>query len=364
MRDPKTGRVCKKGQQGNWYYLFYISGQRYYRRIYEATTKQQAWIVASNAQAAAFNGTYGKKTGQADFVQFIQEEYLNWSREHKRSWKQDEHYAKIICDYFRGKTFADITAKTIERYKDHRREGITRRGTKRNPNTVNREMGQLSKIFSLAKKRGHCEANPCRDVDRYKVRAGRKRVLTEDEEARILAAMVGKYAKLKPAYVIALNTGLRLGELFKLEWRDIDFEKDLIRLRPETTKSGIEGVAYINDATRLALLEQRAESSVNKEDRVFGFSKNYAGRLFSELCVSLGLEDVSFHPLRHTFATRLGEDDAPAPVHQELMRHQSYDQTLHYTHLPSEKMVDHVKRLEKRSVYLRQISEQRSKDAE
>ena len=356
MRDPKTGRKCKKGQKGNWYFLFYLNGIRYYRRIYEARSRTQAWAIATKTYNEVFNGTYGKKTGQSDFVKFVRDDYLKWSRENKKSWNQDEHYSKIICSFFQGKKFADITPKLIERFKDQRRSGITRLGTQRNPNTVNREMAQLSKIFSLAKKRGYCDENPCKDVDRFRVRSRRERVLSDDEETRIMTLLNGKYAKLKPVFILALNTGMRRGEIFSIDWEDVDFQKNEIKLWAENTKNGKAHLVLMNAAARLSLIEWKSEAD-KVSGKIFRYSKSYAAMLFSEVCKKLDIQDVTLHTLRHTFASRLGEGETPLYVSRELMGHQSDSQTLHYTHLPVEMMREHVKRLENRSAYLRGVSD-------
>ena len=120
----------------------------------------------------------------------MREVYLPWSKANKRSWHHDSRYCEVICAYFANRTFGDITPMLIEHFKKHRREGITQRGTTRNMATVNRELAQLSKIFSLAVDNGYCKTNPCRKVRRFRVDNRRERVLGS-EETDLLAVLTG-----------------------------------------------------------------------------------------------------------------------------------------------------------------------------
>src|SRR5262249_49844196 len=137
FKRDKFGRTIPKAKrnkvQGVWYYDFTdTDGVRHRKNIPEAVTEQQAKLAEAAARTEVFKGKYGQKTGRANFEKFVRDIYLPWSREHKRSFKQDEYYAEIICDCFRGKTFADISPILIEKFKRQRREGITTRGEKRN----------------------------------------------------------------------------------------------------------------------------------------------------------------------------------------------------------------------------------------
>jgi integrase len=73
----------------------------------------------------------------------------------------------------------------------------------------------LSSIFSMAMRKPHrlTSENPCREVTKLKEENQRNRYLTADEEDRLLAACVGDRAHLRPIIIMALNTGMRRGEI-------------------------------------------------------------------------------------------------------------------------------------------------------
>src|SRR5262249_2996680 len=224
-RDPKTGRKCKKGQRGVWYYYFTI-GRRYRAAIPEATNKRQALIAEANAKAAVFNGTYGRKEGgKARFDNFILGEYLDWAKQKKKSWRFDNWLAPQLAEYFKGKRFCDVTPKALEHYRDHRLSEITVRGSMRNGNSVCRELAMISKAFALAIKKGYCETNPCAKVDWPHQPNRRDRTLSDEEEELILSHMTGRYERLRVPFLTALYVGCRRGEMFMLDWNDIDFER-------------------------------------------------------------------------------------------------------------------------------------------
>src|SRR5439155_8639989 len=95
-------------------------------------------------------------------------------------------------------------------------------------------------LISRSAKAGFCEI-PCVAVtplisiaDERK----RERILTRDEELRLLAACENRYQKhLRPILICALDTGMRRGEIFGLKWSDVDFEERILTIRPFNTKT-------------------------------------------------------------------------------------------------------------------------------
>ena len=153
-RDPKTGRKCKKGQRGRWYYYFTIDGHSVWTSVIPAATnKKEAQVAEAKARAEIFEGTYAprKKLARQSFPiscgskKNRQVNIWTGQKENKKSWRFDKTYAHVIAGYFKGKQFREITQKMIEQYRDHRLAQDTYRGDKRNRNSVRREMALLSR---------------------------------------------------------------------------------------------------------------------------------------------------------------------------------------------------------------------------
>lgn len=324
-----------------------INGRRYRGAIPEATTKRQAELVENQKRIEVFEGRYGKPTGQGLLEDFIKDVYLPWSKQHKKSHYHDQKYAVVICEFFRGMAFRDITAWTIEQFKRKRSEGITERGEKRAKSTVNRELAQLSSIFSLAVDYGYCEDNPCRRVRLYKVYSRRERVISEEEERRLLAALTGRHEELRPIIILALHTGMRRNEILKLKWTDVDFMANEIRLAEGSTKSGKGRTLPMTDLVRETMLGLREAG--DGTGRIFtgrGYSSGTITNRIARLCDRLGMPDVTLHTLRHTFASRLEERNVNPFLVRDLLGHSTLRMTGHYTHSQPDALREAVKKLE------------------
>jgi putative transposase len=74
---------------------------------------------------------------------------------------------KALKEYFEGKTLREISAQSVEKFKNDRMNTPTKKGTARQPATVNRELTLLSSAYSLAVKYDKAESNPCSKVDLF-----------------------------------------------------------------------------------------------------------------------------------------------------------------------------------------------------
>lgn len=325
-----------KKNRNSWFYKFTIRGVTYKRSIPEARTQRQAEQVERQARQAVFEGRYGKQAGAESFTKFVNEVYIPWAKVNKRSWYHDTRYALIICEFFKGKTFGDISPIFVEHFKRHRRDGLTRRGTARNMATVNRELAQLSKIFSLAVDNGYCETNPCRKVRPFRVDNKRERVLTTAEESELLAVLISRDAALRSVTLLALHTGMRRGEMVKLRWVDVDFSANAIHVPSEITKNGRARSIPLNQ-TALSALHELKERAAGAE-RVLGYSKDTLNRKFGAAVAAAGIAGVTLHTLRHTFATRLKDAGVDPFTVRDLLGHRTIQMTNDYTHATPETM--------------------------
>jgi integrase len=168
---------------------------------------------------------------------------------------------------------------------------------------------------------------------------GRLRWLTEPEIASLLAACSRSRNKhLHAAVVIALNTGLRRGELLGFEWQRIDLSRSVIRL--EQTKSGKRREVPINDACYRALVSLRPQET----GRVF--QTKHIHTAYASAVDAAKLDDVNFHTLRHTFASWAMMRGASLKELQELLGHATLQMTMRYAHLSPDRLRSAVSRLD------------------
>lgn len=146
----------------------------------------------------------------------------------------------------------------------------------------------------------------------------------------------------RPMIVIALNTGLRIGELIGLHWADVDLVKGRLRVTRNdwqgtlgTPKSGKNRDFPLNLAARRALEALPPQ----KFDRVFtdnkGTPRKYrqSNHAPERICKQAGLSPIQWHALRHTFASHLVMKGVPLKAVQELLGHGTQAMTDRYAHL-------------------------------
>jgi integrase len=183
------------------------------------------------------------------------------------------------------------------------------------------------------------------------------------EEARTLLETAGKTSdRLEALYVLALNTGMRQGELLALKWDDVDLERRMLRVRRTLTRTGgsyalgepktkksrrtIRLTAGAVEALRKHLSSQLAEmermgSLYQPGGLVFATEtgtiinpSNLRNRSFKPLLNRAGLRPIRFHDLRHTCATLLLGKNVNPKVVSEMLGHASVRITLDtYSHL-------------------------------
>jgi integrase len=202
----------------------------------------------------------------------------------------------------------------------------------------------LHGIFQRAKKVWKLPANPVAEVEKPALsRSGDINVFSPEE----VWSLVGTAASEQDAavYLTAAFTGLRLGELLALRWRDIDFPASVIRVRASysagaltTPKSGkVRAVPMAPDVARVLAQLGRRTHWIRDDDLVFaGETGGYLDgsalrRRYKAALASAGLRPLRFHDLRHTFGTRMiGKADIRRV--QEWMGHADIQTTMRYLH--------------------------------
>lgn len=274
------------------------------------------------------------------FKKFVDDTYLPYSKLNKKSHASDVSICKALCEFFGAKDLSEITSEHVEQYKKLRVEGKTYRGTKRSPLRVNKELQALSKIFTLAADAKLIEAKP--KIRMFQVSGERVRYLTPEEEQRLMEALEGQ-PWLRNIVTVALNTGMRRGEIFGLQWFDVDFGRGLINVR--NTKTGKDRSVPINSVVR-ELLESLPKSSgyvfpsPRTKERLVDIKVSFeAARAAAQLT------NFRFHDLRHTAATRLGSAGVDAFTLCSIFGWSDVRVALRYTHAVSKARHEAVEKL-------------------
>ena len=291
-------------------------------------------------------------------------EYLDYKRaKGKRSIRQDEQICRKLKRGFGAETpVTEITAQQIAHYDRDRVTQTSRLGRPVTPSTVNRELAILRHMLRLAEEWGYILKVP--NIRLSKEPEGRLRFLSEDEIERLLVACEDRRRKspyLLPIVTIALNTGMRKGEILGLTWQHVDFSRAVLLL--EQTKNGHRREVPMNRAVYDALqpLYAAARAALPKpapgeratdpsglllRKRRGDGSWGSIRTAFESACREAKIPDFRFHDLRHTCASWLVMKGRSLKEVQELLGHREFTMTLRYAHLSPDRLREAVASLE------------------
>jgi len=312
-------------RRGDTYYIdYYFEGARVQKAI--GPDRKLAKVVLQKRKLEIREGKHLdiKRTQKVRFEELC-DIYL---KQHavpqiKKSWHSDVDTIKVLKRWFGGRYLHEITPLLVNKFKVERRQEVS-------PATTNRGLACLKCMFNKAKEWGKFNGeNPVYKVKLFKENNQRVRFLEREEIDKLLA---NSNEPLRSIMIVALNTGMRKGEILGLKWRDCDFPRGLIRLT--NTKNNEGRTVPMNDRVRDALIKVRKHPEsqhifCNKDGKPYGDIK----KSFFTACKKSDILKFRFHDLRHTFASHLVMSGVDLNTVRELLGHKSIAMTIRYSHL-------------------------------
>lgn len=305
--------------------------------------------------------------------EFVADHFTPWAKAHQKQAQATLDALKACFGDLYGRELRNVSAFDIERFKARRKkDGIA-------PATVNRDLDRIRKVYSCAVEWDFVSEHPLRKVKRLKVDNARVRYLSADEESRLRNALSARETErresrerhnawheargsegraqwpedgftdhLAPLVLVALNTGLRRGELFALDWRSVNLPLRILTVEAGNAKSGKTRHVPLNDEAQDVLTRWRRQG--NGKGLVFpgvgGARMTNINKSWDGLTTAAEMPDFNFHDLRHTFASRLVMAGVDLNTVRELLGHADIKMTLRYSHLAPGKLADAVAKLE------------------
>ena len=242
------------------------------------------------------------------------------------------YYGRWWKKRLKGKRLNSITPTDLEgAQRDLLAQGLA-------PQTVLHYLKFLRHMLNKMVRDGKLERNPFTSVVLPKVSKGRLRYLSLEEEQRLLEGIGPTYV---PWVRLAIQTGLRLGEQIRMQWNDVDLEQGLVTL-PQTKAGEVQYVPLNTEAQSiLRTLQIRYMDQGGwglwvfpSENRATHLDqRNFYARVFVPAVKKAGLEGVTWHTLRHTFASRLAMSGQNEGTIAAPLRHSTTALVKRYAHL-------------------------------
>lgn len=338
------GSVYKRGKQ---FYVQYRNQGKLYREP-AGPDKRDAQRYLEKRMVEIREGRFFdmKKRCKTTLEEFGPE-YLAWSDRHKRSARRNRISTRNLLAYFGKINLADIGTKQVEEYKELRLSGRLNFKKIPTPRTVNLELANLRRMLNLAVEWNVLASNPLkRKLTMIPETEPPTRYLTPFEIARLKDACV---PHLLPVVVLTLQTGMRKGEVSGLLWQEVDLNRKVIHLSGNRTKNGSGRTIPLNP-TALGVIREALQQGVTSLDFVFHRDGKPLGdfkRSFNSACQRAGLKGVTFHTLRHTFASGLVARGVSLLTVKDLLGHADLSTTLRYSHLAPDALKAAVNEIEK-----------------
>jgi integrase len=294
-----------------------------------------------------------EKSMRSTLERFLDDRYKPWAEVERRTGADSVRRIKSTFKPLLKTPMEEIAPWDIERLRKARHETGTA------PATTNRDLAALRAAMNKAVEWGVIDANPISGVQQRKTdRSAPIRTISQVEEERLRAALRSRDKKyreqrssanewrdargyelypvhteyvdhLEPVVLLALNTGMRRGEILGLRWSDI--QNGAVTVRGAGAKSQQSRIIPLNDESRRVL-----EKWSSEDEWIFpGVGESpitTIKRSWAAVRQLSGLPNLRFHDLRHTFATRLLQKGADIKTVSVLLGHSDITVTAKYLH--------------------------------
>lgn len=294
---------------------------------------------------------------------FLEAKYEPWAKAHLKS--AAFQLARLRSD------FAGDMATPLHAFNTFKIEGMRQRWKKAGmqPRSINRDIQRLQSVLSRAVEWGVLDRHPLKTLKPLKAdKTGRVRFLSADEEKALRTALATREDRLRearirfntwriargkkplperkgdlldhlrPLVLVALNTGLRRGELLGLKWADVNLAGKVLTVTAASAKSGHTRRVPLNIEALNTLERWHVRQDKPKGDAIVfpGHDGERMARIdtaWGSLMTLAGLKDFRLHDCRHHFASKLVQAGVDLYTVKELLGHSEIAMTERYSHL-------------------------------
>lgn len=327
FKDAKTGKLC--WERCGWASEGWTP-EAAQRRRYE---------LLEQDRAGAYKPKQERKADSQTFGELLEKHYLPWSAENKRRARDDQGmYRNWLKPRLADKSLKDIAPLDLERLKREMRAAGKSEATVKHALCLIRQAFNKAVVWRL-----WLGDNPCKGVAFPSPNNARQKFLTQEEVALLLGALRQRSPQVARIATMSLYGGLRLGEVLGLIWSNVDTANKIIFV--QDSKNGTSRPIFITDPIQQILNDLPPGGP---DDLLFpsktGNPVQWLSKTFRAVVGSLKLnegisdprEKVTFHTLRHTYASWAVMAGVPLYVVGKALGHKTLVMTQRYSHLAPE----------------------------
>jgi integrase len=350
--------VYRKGRPRPWLCQIKRKGHKTFSKAFELRQHAERWGKEQDRSIDLVGLPLTIKEYESIPLSALVSRYLETISRTKASFETD----KIVLTSFlkrplATKSIAYVTPQDAAAYRDERLTELYR-GKPISPPTVRREVNTLQHVFEIARTEwGYSNLrNPFRGL-RIKGSIRRRTRRLEKGELRKLeiaceACRGPNRWFVRLAIYLAIETGMRLQEIFNLTFNDIDLHKRRIIVRKSKTDhvTGREGRTIVLPflgwwflIIHIRPLEERA--SFNGSDRLFPMTKGAFKQTWSEVIKRAKVKNLTFHDLRREAGSWFDQAGLTKGEHDLMMGHANRDMTSLYIHADLNSIQDKLARI-------------------
>ena len=335
-------------KRGTWFLDYYLNGKRI-RKSLKTSSKKIAQLALHDLEVKLVKNDLGLTQKNIKVEDYL-EEFLAWKKPRiaETTFNRIKSIFKLHFMPFLEKHaithLKQITPWHLEKY-------VTKRASLVKNNTINTEIVPVKNFLKVAVKWNYLQKNPADDIKRIPVKDQKTpRYLSEDEIETLLANSNGI---IRLMALTAINTGLRKKELLNLEWQDLDFQRNMLKVAHDErrqTKSKRTRFVPIKENLKQELLNHKNQAgSITPTQKVFLSSRQTPMQYFNaglrKVYKRIGIKNAGIHTLRHTFASHLVMNGVDLYTVSKLLGHSDVKITQIYAHLAPDHLKAAVERL-------------------
>jgi integrase len=289
----------------------------------EADARRWATIVESEMERGVF---VSRNEAEATLVSEVLTRYANEVLPTKRSEQSDKSRIKTLIEAFGPYRLASLNSSQVAQFRDKRLQVVGPQSVIHEINLLNRVLKTTTMDWGIALPGGI----PTAQVRKPMKPRGRDRRVSDAEITKILTVTAS--AELRAIITIAIETGMRRGEIAALTWEEIDLKKQTAHL--PRTKTDVSRTVPLSKAAIAAL----NEIDTKDEGKVFSLQAESMSQAFERACEPhrANIVGLRFHDMRHEATSRFFEKGLNVMEVAAITGHKTLDMLKRYTHLRAE----------------------------